>query len=243
MKEIRIYQPGDYQPGQLLELSPEASLHVGVVLRMKPGGLLTLFCGNNWEFSATIEEVKKKQVVVRIDAAIAISRESPLTIHLAQAISKGDRMDFVMQKATELGVTSITPILSQRCAFALDKERMAKKVQQWQAIVISACEQSGRNQVPIVNQPLHLERYLEQAQEQFKCILNPNGTHSLREYDIMKEGAITLLIGPEGGLSDEEIDLAETHGFKSLTLGPRILRTETAAITALSILQAVAGDL
>jgi 16S rRNA (uracil1498-N3)-methyltransferase len=243
VKEIRIYQPGAYQPGQLLELSPEASLHVGVVLRMKPGGLLTLFCGNNWEFSATIEEVKKKQVVVRIDAAIAISRESPLTIHLAQAISKGDRMDFVMQKATELGVTSITPIWSQRCVVALDKERMAKKVQQWQAIVISACEQSGRNQVPMVHQPLDMAQYLEKAQEQFKCLLSPNGTHSLREYDIMREGAIALLIGPEGGLSDEEISLALMHGFKSLSLGPRILRTETAAITALSVLQAVAGDL
>ena len=242
MKEIRIYQSGDYEVGQLLALSAQASQHVGVVLRMKAGESITLFCGDDREFVALIDEVKKKQVFVRIHSVINVSRESPLTIHLAQAISKGDRMDFVMQKAVELGVTSIIPIKSQRCVVSMNKERMAKKVQQWQAIVISACEQSGRNKVPIVHQPLDLEQYLHEAQGQLKLVLNPKATNSWRDY-IGIQGDILLLIGPEGGLSDDEIKHAVTSGFQSLSLGPRILRTETAAITALSVLQAVAGDL
>jgi 16S rRNA (uracil1498-N3)-methyltransferase len=242
VKKIRIYQPGDYKPGQRIELSPEACQHVGVVLRMKPGGLLTLFNGDNLEFLATIEEVKKKQVFVRIDSVAKICRESPLTIHLAQAISKGDRMEFVMQKAVELGVSSIIPIISQRCVVVLDKERLTKKTTQWQAIVISACEQSGRNIVPTVHQPLNLEQYLNEAQGHLKLVLDPKGNKSWRDYDIIKK-EITLLIGPEGGLNDDEIKLALNQGFQSLSLGPRILRTETAAITALSVLQAVAGDL
>lgn len=242
MKEIRIYQPGDYNQGQLLELSPQASQHVGVVLRMKPGEPLTLFCGDDREFLVVIEEVKKKQVFVRIDAVKIVSRESPLIIHLAQAISKGDRMDVVMQKTVELGVTDIFPIYTQRCVVSLDKERTLKKVQQWQAIVVSACEQSGRNRVPVVHHPLYLDQYLDIAQGQLKLILDPKSTKSLRDYEI-KSQEISVLIGPEGGLNDEEIQQALMHGFQSTCLGPRILRTETAAITALSVLQAAAGDL
>lgn len=242
MKEVRIYEPQTYEEGALVVLSPGASLHVGVVLRMKVGEALTLFCGDDREFSATIAEVKKKQVVVRIDKVHLVSRESPLSLHLAQAISKGDRMDIVMQKATELGVKSIIPIISQRCVVSLDKERMAKKVQQWQAIVISSCEQSGRNYIPIVHQPLYLEDYLDAAKESLKLVLSPNAKLAFSDLkELPKE--IALLIGPEGGLSREEINKAKAFGFQDLLLGPRILRTETAAITALSVLQAFAGDL
>lgn len=242
MRTIRIYQPGAYSCGQSLELSPEASQHVGVVLRMQAGEPLTLFCGDNREFEATIELVKKKQVVVLINSVKDANKESPLTVHLAQAISKGERMELVMQKAVELGVTSITPIITARCVVKLDKERMAKKLHQWQSIVIAACEQSGRNWVPTVHQPLTLEQYLRDAPAALKLILHPVGNKNWRDYAIGQTD-IALLIGPEGGLSDDEISLAVERGFQPLSLGPRILRTETAAITVLSVLQAVGGDL
>lgn len=242
MRTIRIYQPGEYHSGQLLELSPQASQHVGVVLRMQAGEQLTLFCGDNREFAATIERVKKKQVIVALGSVKELSRESPLTVHLAQAISKGERMELVMQKAVELGVTSITPIITERCVVKLDKERISKKLHQWQSIAIAACEQSGRNTVPTVHQPVSLEQYVPAVAAELKLILHANCSKTWRDYTF-GQFAIALLIGPEGGLSHDEIQYASEHGFQSLSLGPRILRTETAAITALSILQAVGGDL
>ncbi|VEB34237.1 16S rRNA (uracil(1498)-N(3))-methyltransferase [Legionella cherrii] len=242
MRAVRIYQSGNYHTGQHLELSPEASQHVGVVLRMQVGEKLTLFSGDDREFDATIVAVKKKQVTVVIGSINEVSRESPLAIHLAQAISKGERMEFVMQKAVELGVTSITPLITERCVVKLDKERMAKKLHQWQAIVIAACEQSGRNQVPAVNSPIALEHYVREVQVGLKLILHPGENKNWRDY-MIGSAAIALLIGPEGGLSDHEVQLACQHGFQPLSLGPRILRTETAALTALSLLQAIGGDL
>ena len=242
LRTIRIYQPGNYQSGQHLELSPEAGQHVGTVLRMQSGESLTLFCGDNREFNATIIAVKKKQVTVEIGSVQEVSRESPLKVHLGQAISKGERMELVMQKAVELGVASITPIITARCVVKLDKERMAKKLHQWQAIVIAACEQSGRNTVPLVHQPLNLDHYLSEVQADLKLVLHPGGNKTWRDY-ALKPSSISLLIGPEGGLSEEEVASAKAHDFQFLSLGPRILRTETAAITALSVLQAIGGDL
>lgn len=242
VREIRIYQPGNYQSGQTLELSPEAGQHVAVVLRMQPGEQLTLFCGDNREFDVVIETVKKKQVIVRVEAVTEKSRESSLTIHLAQAISKGERMELVMQKSVELGVASITPLITERCVVKLDKERLEKKLRQWQSIVVAACEQSGRNKIPLVHSPVHLEDYIKTAGAPLKFILHPEVNASWRDYAI-GSGDIELIIGPEGGLSDNEITLAFQQGFSPLSLGPRVLRTETAAITALSVLQAVGGDL
>ncbi|KTD76432.1 16S rRNA (uracil(1498)-N(3))-methyltransferase [Legionella waltersii] len=242
MREVRIYQAGDYQSGQVIELSSEAGQHVAVVLRMQPGSKLTLFSGNNQEFEAVIQQVKKKQVFVTIGEAKEANRESPLLIHLAQAISKGDRMEMVMQKAVELGVACITPIITERCQVKLDHDRMMKKMQQWQNIIISACEQCGRNRVPEVQFPMSLERFLKESSAKLKLVLHPNERKTWRDYTFSHQD-IALLIGPEGGLSEEEVKQASGHGFLPLSLGPRILRTETAAITALTVLQAVAGDL
>ena len=242
MREIRIYQPGLYQQDKIMELSPEASHHVAVVLRKQPGAELTLFNGENWECGALITVVKKKQVLVSLTHPQEINKESPLAIHLGQAISKGDRMELVMQKAVELGVASITPLWTQRSVVKLEQERLVKKIQQWQAIAISACEQSGRNTVPKINQPLTLEQYLLQQQASLKLILHTEGNKTWRHYAI-NQASIALIIGPEGGLTDEEVTLACQMGYFPLSLGPRILRTETAAISALSILQAVGGDL
>jgi 16S rRNA (uracil1498-N3)-methyltransferase len=242
MREVRIYQPGNYQRGQLLELSPEASHHVAIVLRMQAGEELTLFCGDNREFAATINSVRKKTVLVTVGLVQEQNKESPLAIHLAQAISKGERMEIVMQKSVELGVASITPLITERCVVKLDKDRMAKKIQQWKSIVIAACEQSGRNTVPIVHSPLTLEHYVSAEQAKLKFILHPEGSSSWRDYPI-KPPEVALIVGPEGGLTEEEIKCACQYDFLPLSLGPRILRTETAAITALSVLQAVGGDL
>lgn len=242
MRTIRIYQPGEYSTGQTIELSPEAGQHVGVVLRMQTGDLLTLFCGNNKEYTASIEQIKKKQVIVHVLAVAEQNRESPLAIHLGQAISKGDRMEQVMQKATELGVARITPLITERCAVKLDSDRMQKKLHQWQSIVIAACEQSGRNTVPVVHTPQTLDQFVSNTQSALKLILHPYCTATWRDYPI-KRRDMALLIGPEGGFSEAEVQLACNHEFLPLSLGPRIIRTETAAISALSVLQAVGGDL
>jgi 16S rRNA (uracil1498-N3)-methyltransferase len=242
MRATRIYQPGHYQSGQIVELSPEAGQHVAIVLRMQPGEKLTLFCGDNREFEAVIETVKKKQVIVQIGSVQEKSRESSLIIHLAQALSKGERMELVMQKSVELGVSSITPLITEYCIVKLDKERMEKKLHQWQAIVIAACEQSGRNKIPVLHQPITLEHYVKTIQAPLKLILHPDCNATWRDYTI-GSSEVALIIGPEGGLSDDEVALSCQHAFSPLSLGPRILRTETAAITALSVLQAIGGDL
>lgn len=241
MRNTRIYQPGPYTKGQTIELSATAGQHVGVVLRMQPGEHLTLFYGDNREFPATILNVHKKKITVTINDEQYINRESPRAIHLAQAVSKGDRMEFVIQKAVELGVASITPLLTAHCVVRLDQERLAKKHAQWQAIAIAACEQSGRNQLPDIHPACSLDNYLEHCQATTKLVLYPSATKSWRDY-VSTQGDVALLIGPEGGLSNQEINQAMGAQFQPLCLGPRVLRTETAAIAALSVLQATIGD-
>lgn len=242
MRQVRIFNPGEYHLNQVVDLSPAASRHIGLVLRMAPGQIVYLFSGNNHEYEALILDSGRKKVRVQITAANAVSRESPRAIHLAQALSKGERMEFVVQKAVELGITSITPLLTEHSVVKLSHERMEKKQAQWQAIAIAACEQSGRNVIPAIDPPCSLQAYCQQSSAGLKFVLAPNASQSWRDYTF-PPGDIALLIGPEGGLSNAEISLAKAHQFKPLTLGPRVLRTETAAITALSVLQAVSGDL
>jgi len=242
MRTVRIYQEGNYVEGQDITLSMEASQHIAVVLRMDVGASLTLFNGTNLEFQATIVALQKKKVRVMIVQINEVSRESPLQIHLGQAMSKGDRMEWVIQKSVELGVHRITPLITARCVVKLDNDRMQKKVQQWQAIAVAACEQCGRNIIPLVDHPQHLVSFFSSAHASLKWIVHPEGTKNWRDYP-MSETTMALLIGPEGGFSAEEVALALTHHFLPLSLGPRILRTETATISALSLLQAVRGDL
>lgn len=242
MREVRIYQAGIYSPGQSLELSEEAGQHVGVVLRMQPGDQITLFRGDNREFAAVLSAVHKKNVQVTILTEQDVNRESPRGIHLAQAIAKGERMELVMQKAVELGVTSISPVITARSVVKLDKMRMEKKMLQWQAIAIAACEQSGRNIIPQVHPIVTLKEYLQNTKALLKFVLHPKESKTWRDYDF-GQAELGLLIGPEGGFSQEELSLIFSAGFNPLCLGPRILRTETAALAALSLLQAVSGDL
>jgi 16S rRNA (uracil1498-N3)-methyltransferase len=242
VREVRIYQSGTYQVGSSVVLSAEASLHIAVVLRMQLGHKITLFPGDNHEYPATIIDSHKKKVQVMIDDARLVNRESTRAIHLAQALSKGDRMEFVIQKAVELGVASITPLVTERSVVRLDADREAKKHAQWQHIMISACEQSGRNQLPTLHPVCHLDQYLRHCCAPSKWVLSPDGESPLQSIND-SVGDVALLIGPEGGFHPVEVQKAKAALFETWRLGPRILRTETAALAALSILQAINGDL
>lgn len=223
-------------------LSDDAFGHVIRVLRLKVGDEITFFNGDGNDYQATLTEVNKKQAKADIKSTAIISNESPLNIHLGQGISRGDRMDFTLQKSVELGVNSITPLFTERCGVKLNAERLEKKRQQWQKIVISACEQSGRSVVPQVRQPMALQEWLDEATQALKINLHPRANHSIMGLPLSCE-RVRLLIGPEGGLTDEEIELAGAANYTEVLLGPRVLRTETAALTAITALQCKFGDL
>ncbi|KTD66337.1 16S rRNA (uracil(1498)-N(3))-methyltransferase [Legionella spiritensis] len=242
MRDVRIYQPGDFQVGESVALSEEAGRHVGVVLRMQPGEKLILFPGDNREFVAEIVAVHKKKVSVLLQGEQTVNREPPIAVHLAQAISKGDRMEWVVQKAVELGVAQITPVITERCMVKPDAARLAKKRLQWQAIAVSACEQCGRNRIPTVHDPVAFSDFLHQPHAGTRFVLHPETGKNWRDYSQGFEEAV-LFIGPEGGLTAQELEQSAAAGFAPLTLGARVLRTETAAVVGLSVLQAVWGDL
>lgn len=243
MANPRIYQPSSFQLDETFALSEDAFGHVIRVLRLKDGEQITFFNGQDLqEFSATLTNVSKKKADALITEITSIENESPLNIHLGQGISRGDRMDFTLQKSVELGVNSITPLFTERCGVKLTGERLAKKREQWQKIVISACEQSGRCTVPLVNEPIWLDEWLQQPTEALKLNLHPKAAHSIMSLPSESQ-RVRLLIGPEGGLSDQEIARANEHSFNDVLLGPRVLRTETAALTAITALQCRYGDL
>ncbi|MGL5007102.1 MAG: 16S rRNA (uracil(1498)-N(3))-methyltransferase [Plesiomonas sp.] len=243
MRIPRIYHPNPIELGQTVALSDDAANHVGRVLRMRVGDPLALFDGSNQVFSASITENSKKQVQVNITAQHIDDRESPLQLHLGQVISRGEKMEFTIQKSVELGVNVITPLISERCGVKLDAERMEKKIQQWQKIAIAACEQCGRNTVPLIRPLMKLEQWCAEEDGSLKLNLHPRARYSINTLPTLPPAGIRLLIGPEGGLSAEEIEMTETYHFTETLLGPRVLRTETAALTAITALQVRFGDL
>jgi 16S rRNA (uracil1498-N3)-methyltransferase len=219
---------------------PEAQAHyIGRVLRMAEGDALQVFDGSGHEFRGTLLEVGKKRVRVQLDETFPGQPESPLRIHLGQGLSRGERMDWAIQKATELGVTEITPIVSERCEVRLKDERAEKRQAHWQQIAISACEQCGRSVVPVIHPPMPLTEWLKRSDAELKLVLHPVAepltSHS-------KPTTLAFLIGPEGGLNDAEVDQAQDAGFHAARLGPRVLRTETAPVVALSVAQQLWGD-
>jgi 16S rRNA (uracil1498-N3)-methyltransferase len=225
----------------LFTLSEDAHHHLFKVLRSREGEELVIFNGQGEAWRARIAQLIKKQGRIELLEKLNNNSESPLKIHLAQAVSKGDRMDFVMQKATELGATEITPIITERGNVKLDVERWEKKQAHWNQIIISACEQSGRDTLPILNPVIDLPTWFTELKDGLRFILSPHVAESLDS--LQTPGHVTLLIGPEGGLTDHEINLATARfNFQAIKLGPRVLRTETAAISALSVLQYVWGD-
>lgn len=219
----------------------ESSKHLLTVLRLQAGHPLVLFNGDGNDYSATLHLENKRTAYAQIDTQLAINLESPLVIHLGQGISKGERMDFVLQKSVELGVTAITPLITERCVVKLSSERWQKKQQHWQKVVISACEQSGRNTLPTLNPAIPLGDWLQQTTQQRRLILHPQAKQPIQLLPPTAQG-VRLLIGPEGGLSDAEIYRSGETGFQQVRLGPRILRTETAALAAITALQSHFGD-
>jgi 16S rRNA (uracil1498-N3)-methyltransferase len=243
MRLNRIYTPGPLIADSEVALPPSGAYHVARVLRMRAGAPLAVFDGKGNEYHAEIVRADGNQASVRIGAQIVPTAESPLTITLIQGISRSERMDWALQKATELGVNVIAPVITARSVVRLDDKQSAKKQEHWQNIVIGACEQCGRSHVPDVRAPISLRQYLQDhPKDGMRLVLSPTGPSALAGLSSMSK-RVELLIGPEGGLDDEEIDRAQSAGFVPVRLGPRVLRTETAAVTALSVLQAMWGDL
>lgn len=242
MRIPRIHTPQSLGPAVELALEKPAVRHLVQVLRMGAGDRLQLFNGDGRCWDAEIHAADKRWATVRvIGEATGTDVESPLAIHLGIAVSKGDRMDWVMQKATELGVTAITPLFTRRVDVRLSSERREKKARHWQQVLISACEQCGRNRLPTLNDAQSLDEWLTSVREESRLVLAPGGQRLETGGETPRSAA--LLIGPEGGLDGDEIDAARKREFALLGLGPRILRTETAPVAALAILQYLWGDM
>ncbi|UFH49685.1 16S rRNA (uracil(1498)-N(3))-methyltransferase [Pseudomonas sp. KNUC1026] len=219
---------------------PEAQAHyIARVLRLAEGDALQLFDGSGQEYRGTLLEVGKKHVTVRLIEQLAGQPDSGLHVHLGQGLSRGERMDWAIQKATELGVAEITPIFSERCEVRLKDERADKRLAHWRQVAISACEQCGRSSVPVIHPPLLLEQWLGQTEADLKLVLHPVA-EPLASHP--RPGRLAFLIGPEGGLTEQEVVQAQAQGFHPARLGPRVLRTETAPVVALALAQQLWGD-
>lgn len=242
MRVPRIYHPELIQTGTEIALADDAANHVGRVLRMGQGQAIQLFDGSNQVFDAEITRADKKNVIVKVSRGEVDDRESPLHIHLGQVMSRGEKMEFTIQKSIELGVSLITPLFSERCGVKLDAERLNKKIQQWQKIAIAACEQSGRNRIPEIRPAMALEDWCAEEENGLKLNLHPRASQSINTLPLPVE-RIRLLIGPEGGLTADEIAMTARYQFTDILLGPRVLRTETTALTAITALQVRFGDL
>lgn len=242
MRIPRIYHPEPVTVGQQMALSDDAANHVGRVLRMGIGQAIQLFDGSNQLFDAEIVHADKKSVRVTVLKGETDDRESPLHIHLGQVMSRGEKMEFTIQKSIELGVSLITPLFSERCGVKLDAERLNKKIQQWQKIAIAACEQCGRNRIPEIRPAMDLEQWCAEQDDALKLNLHPRASASINTLP-QPVDRVRLLIGPEGGLSADEIAMTARYRFTDILLGPRVLRTETTALTAITALQVRFGDL
>ncbi len=235
----RIFEQQELATDAEIALGERNQQHLVRVLRMAPGDAFCIFNGNGSEYAAQIISAGKREAIVRIMARREPATESSLLTHLGQVMSKGDRMEYAVQKATELGVTEITLLSSSRCDVKLDGDRFEKKREHLQMVAAAACEQSGRVRVPEVHSPVDLLKWIAKVEAQLKLVLHPgNGKSVLPE----KCRSSALLIGPEGGLTPEEVAAAQGKGFITFTLGPRVLRTETAPAAALAVLQARYGD-
>jgi len=219
---------------------PEAQAHyIGRVLRHAAGDAVQLFDGSGQEYRGELIEVGKKAVRVELREQLAGQAESPLRIHLGQGLSRGERMDWAIQKATELGVGEITPIVSERCEVRLKDERADKRLAHWRQVAISACEQCGRSVLPLIHPPISLAEWQANVQAELKLVLHPVAA-PLESH--ARPQSLAFLIGPEGGLSEAEVEQARAAGFHAARLGPRVLRTETAPVVALAVAQQLWGD-
>ena len=240
MRIPRIYTTVDLVQNTQTDLEDSIAHYLGKVLRMTTGRELVLFNNTGGEHQAIIVDISKKKVRVEVGEYNQDNRASPLTTHLAIGLSRGERWDLVLQKATELGVSEITPLITERSEVKLNGERLDKKMAHWQGIIISACEQCQLNILPKLNAPIPLSQFITNEHSDLNLVLHHRSDKKLADYSAPT--SCTLLVGPEGGLSDDEITQAQNKTFNALTLGPRVLRTETAPLTALSVLQMAWGD-
>jgi 16S rRNA (uracil1498-N3)-methyltransferase len=238
----RLYIPGEFPAHGVFDAPADQAHHLAHVLRVAAGDTLTVFDGQGREYPGVVQRVAKSGVTLRIGEPESVSRESPLTIVLAQGISSGERMDYTIQKSVELGVTAIQPLALERSVVRLNAERSAKRGAHWQRIAVAACEQCGRNVVPVVLPAVTLGHWLAAVPaEALRLTLSPDGATTLRSLG-RPAAPVLLLVGPEGGLSPREQLDARGAGFAAVRLGPRVLRTETAAVAALAAMQALWGD-
>ncbi len=243
MRTIRIHVDLPLAVDAELALPGQAGEHVARVLRLVPGDAITLFNGDGMDYPALIQTVGKREVTVRVQAANPVDNESSLPLTLAQGVARGEKMDLIVQKATELGVARIVPLLTERSEVKLDASRAEKRLAHWQAVVASACEQSGRARVPEVAPAIALDAWLRSLEDDgaLRLALLPEGTQRPGELRFGAAGGI-LVVGPEGGLGVRDVTALTEAGFQGLRLGPRILRTETAGLAALAAMQALHGD-
>lgn len=244
MPRTRLYIGGQYGPDSEVELDADRSRYLTRVLRLRGGDSLHVFNGEGSEFQATMISAGKSSATLRIHEQTVANSESRLRVHLVQGISRGERMDFVVQKATELGVKRITPVITEYGVVKLDEKRAEKRRDHWQKVAAGACEQSGRVRLPLVDAPVALKDWFGAATANADCqlILKP-GAETPLSAATAPSRKICILIGPEGGFSDSEYEDADIAGFRPVAMGPRILRTETAAVAAIAILQSLWGDL
>ena len=248
MRLTRVHVEAALTPGAIVELPRETASHLAKVLRARSGDPLVLFSGDGRECSGSVESVRGSRVTAAVGNGADVDRESPFAITLVQCVPRGDRMDFIVQKATELGVTRIVPVLSQRSVVRLDAAQAESKAAHWRAVVVNACEQCGRNRLPVIEAPAPLIEYLGSSpaagagQPAARFVLEPD-VEAAAAPPTAPGTAAMIAVGPEGGFGDEELDAFRIAGFLRLRLGPRILRTETAAIAALTWLQTRFGDM
>jgi 16S rRNA (uracil1498-N3)-methyltransferase len=243
MRSTRIHVDQPLALSTELTLPQQAAEHVARVLRMNEGDMLTLFNGDGYDYAATLISVGKRDVVLHIEAREEVANESPLRLTLAQGIARGEKMDFIVQKATELGVARIVPLFTERSEVKLDASRAEKRLLHWRAVACSACEQSGRGYIPEVMPARTLQEWLKSLADDGaqRLALLPEGSLRTRELRFTQPSGL-LVVGPEGGLGDRDIAALRETAFQGLHLGPRILRTETAGLAALAALQAAHGD-
>ena len=241
MKNTRIYHDKPISNQQTIQLSEQASRHLVSVLRATIGDEIILFDGSGTDYSAKISTISKKQVELCISDSVYADNESPLRISLFQAVSKGDRMDYAIQKSVELGVSEITPVISERTVVRIDDKRESKKIEHWKNIIISACEQSGRSVIPRLNPMIAFSELIKSIDTSSSYILSPYG--EVKISSLAKNSRhFQILVGPEGGFSESEISQAKMKSIIELCIGKRVLRTETAPVAVLAALQTIAGD-
>ncbi|MBP0047231.1 16S rRNA (uracil(1498)-N(3))-methyltransferase [Marinobacterium sp. AK62] len=241
MRIPRVYEAQTLSAGTRIELSDTSIQHVVRALRMNDGDPIRVFNGEGVECLARLVDVSKRSAFAELEQTETPAVESPLQIHVGQTLSRGERMDFAVQKATELGVSRITPLTSERCEVKLKGDREDKRLRHWQQVAISACEQSLRTRVPRIESVSPLQSWIEQVDADLKLVLHHHTAQPLQTME--KPGSVALLIGPEGGLTEAEVDAALAAGFQPVAFGPRVMRTETAPVAACAILHYLWGDL